>query len=110
VGEIVRIDTHDVPWFDYKDDASDGPPPIRVKPLTRGRSGVPPVQFVEYAAGHEDPMHSHDTDEIFVVVEGEIQLEGITNGAGSIVFVPRDTEYAVKAGPDGARYYRIVTS
>ena len=30
--------------------------------------------------------------------------------AGSIVFVPRETEYAVKAGPEGARYYRIVTS
>jgi quercetin dioxygenase-like cupin family protein len=107
---IYRVDQADVPWFEYQDEAWDGPPPIRVKPLTRGHEGVPPVQFVEYAAGHEDPMHSHDTDEIFLVVEGEIQLEGISNGPGNIVFVPRDTQYAVKAGPEGARYYRIVTS
>ena len=108
---IYRIDHNDVPWFEYREDAgTDGPPPVRVKPLTRDQRGVPPVQFVEYAPGHEDPVHSHDTDEIFVVVEGEIWLEGTSNGPGSIVFIPRDTEYAVRAGTEGARYYRVVTS
>jgi quercetin dioxygenase-like cupin family protein len=82
-----------------------------VKPLTRSAEGdgVPPVQYVEYAAGHVDPVHSHDTDEFFIVVDGELWLDDDNeNGPGSVVFIPRHTEYAVRAGANGVRYYRVV--
>ena len=98
---IFRINEHDVPWFEYD-------PAIRVKALTRNVPGVPPVQFVEYGPGHTDPVHSHDTDEFFIVTEGELFLEGDANGPGSVVFIPRDTEYAVRAGAEGVRYFRVV--
>ncbi|HEY1740572.1 MAG TPA: cupin domain-containing protein [Acidimicrobiia bacterium] len=92
-------------WFDYE-------PGIRVKALTRGHAGVAATQYVDYGPGHADPVHSHDTDEVFVVVDGEIAIEGMdgATGPGGIVFIPRDTEYAVRAGPGGARYFRIVVS
>ena len=104
---IVHIDGKAVPWFEYG--AADGAPaPIRVKALTARQVGVPPMQYVEYAPGHTDPVHHHDTDEFFIVTDGEIRLASDWHGAGSVVFVPKDTDYAVEAGPEGARYYRVV--
>jgi quercetin dioxygenase-like cupin family protein len=109
VGEIFQVDANDLPWIEY-DQAldADGRPQIRVKAVTMDQPDIPPVQFVEYAAGTTDPMHSHRTDEFFIVVEGSIRLGDVESGAGSVVFVPRDTEYAVQAGADGARYFRVV--
>ena len=98
---IFRINESDVPWFEYEK-------AIRVKALTRNVAGVPPVQFVEYGPGHTDPMHSHDTDEFFIVTEGELYVDDTANGPGSVVFIPRDTEYAVRAGDAGVRYFRVV--
>src|SRR2546430_1930484 len=80
----------------------------RVKALTRHEPNVPPVQYVEYGPGHTDPLHSHETGEFFIVTEGELWLDDVANDAGSIVFIPRNTEYAVRAGAAGVRYFRVV--
>ncbi|HEY3831407.1 MAG TPA: cupin domain-containing protein [Acidimicrobiia bacterium] len=105
MGSIFRVNEADVAWFDYE-------PGIRVKALTRGQAGVAATQYVEYGPGHTDPVHSHETDEVFVVIDGEVTLDGMdgASGPGGIVFIARDTEYAVRAGPQGARYFRIVVS
>src|SRR5256714_5562166 len=109
MGVIFRVDEHDVPWFEYKEAiGADGTPQVRVKALTRHEPDVPPVQYVEYAPGHTDPLHSHETGEFFIVTEGELWLDDVANGAGSIVFIPRNTEYAVRAGAAGVRYFRVV--
>jgi quercetin dioxygenase-like cupin family protein len=109
VGEIFQVNEHDVPWMDYEEAVDEhGRPQIRVKPLTLNQTGVPPVQYVEYRPGHTDPVHSHKKDEFFIVVEGSIWLDDVENGAGSIVFIPRLTEYAVRAGDAGSRYFRVV--
>jgi quercetin dioxygenase-like cupin family protein len=105
MASIFRINEDDLEWFDFA-------PGIRVKPLTRGRADVPSMQYVEYGPGHTDPVHSHDTDEVFVVIAGELCVEGIEgcSGPGGVVFIPRDTPYAVSAGPVGVRYFRLVVS
>jgi quercetin dioxygenase-like cupin family protein len=54
-------------------------------------------------------VHRHDTGEVFVVIEGEIWLDEARNGPGSVVYIAPDTDYAVRAGDEGARYFRIVT-
>jgi quercetin dioxygenase-like cupin family protein len=109
VSAIFRINPNDLPWVEYQESADDrGKAQIRVKALTMATSDVPPVQFVEYAPGHTDAVHRHQTDEFFIVTEGSLWLEGIENPEGSVVFIPRDTDYAVRAGDKGARYYRVV--
>jgi hypothetical protein len=102
---IFRVNEAELAWYDYE-------PAIRVKGLTRDRSDVPSMQYVEYGPDHTDPVHSHDTDEVFVVTIDELWLEGLdgASGPGSVVFIPRDTRYAVRAGPQGVRYFRIVVS
>ena len=106
---IFQVNENDVPWIDYEASAdAAGRVQIRVKPLTLDARDVPPVQYVEYAAGCTDPVHSHREDEFFIVVEGSLWLEGVESRAGSIMFIPRETEYAVRAGDAGARYFRVV--
>lgn len=106
---IFRVDENALPWIDYRGSADpDGNVGVRVKALTVHERGVPPMQYVEYAPGHTDPVHSHDTDEVFIVSEGELWLADAASGPGSVVFIRRDTEYAVRGGAEGVRFFRIV--
>ena len=66
------------------------------------------MQYVEYAPGHADSVHRHDTGEVFVVTQGSFELGDTVSGAGAVVYVPRDTDYALVAGPEGVRFFRIV--
>jgi hypothetical protein len=52
------------------------------------------------------------TDEVFVVIAGQLRVEGREgcSGPGGVVFMPRDTPYAVSGGPEGVRYFRLVVS
>jgi quercetin dioxygenase-like cupin family protein len=109
MGAIFQVNQADVRWMDYEESVdADGRPQIRVKPLTLDATGVPPVQYVEYGPGHTDPVHSHKSDEFFIVVEGELWLDDVVSGPGSVVFIPRHTEYAVRGGAEGVRYFRVV--
>ena len=109
---IFCRDEHDLPWSTYESaDAADaGMTAIRYKALSYGRRDVPSMTYIEYAPGCTDPVHKHDTGEVFVVIEGEIWLDDARNGPGSVVYIAPDTDYAVRAGDEGARYFRIVTA
>jgi quercetin dioxygenase-like cupin family protein len=107
VGEIFQINENEVPWAEYAE-AGGERAQIRYKALTLDAAGVPPVQYVEYAPGHTDPVHRHKTGEFLVVTDGELWLDDTANGPGSIVFVPRDTDYAVRGGAEGVRFFRVV--
>ena len=104
---IVRVDEHDLPWADYTGAA---PGRVRVKAITPRGSGAPPVQYVEYAPGHRDGLHRHDEDEVFLITAGEVSIGDAVNGPGSMVFIPRHTEYEMCAGTDGVRFFRVVTA
>ena len=66
------------------------------------------VQFIEYAPDHSDPVHRHDEGEVFVITEGELWVNDARNGPGSIICIPRSTDYAVRSGAEGARFFRVV--
>jgi len=94
-------------WSDYT--SKDGPAAIRFKALTLGTPGVPPVQYIEYGPGQTDPVHRHDEGEFFIVTSGEMWLDDQKTGPGGVVFIPADTDYAIRAGDDGVQYFRVVT-
>jgi quercetin dioxygenase-like cupin family protein len=48
--------------------------------------------------------HAHDADEIIYVVAGQLVLGNRTLRAGSSVFIPANTLYSFRAGPDGLRF------
>lgn len=100
--EIFCADEHDLAWADYGDDG------IRVKALTVGADAVTRVQYIEYPPDHGDAMHRHDEGEVFVVTDGELWLDDARYGPGSVLCIPSDVDYAVRSGPHGARYFRVV--
>jgi quercetin dioxygenase-like cupin family protein len=93
-------------------DAGDQSDAIRVKALSMLGTDVPSMQYVDYPPGYVDPVHSHDTGEWFIVVAGEMRFTDDADDPalvpGGAVFIPKDTPYAVHAGDDGVRYFRIV--
>lgn len=106
---VFCIDEHDVPWVDIDRGTGDGDG-IRVKSLTHGVETATRVQYIEYPPDHVDPRHRHDEGEVFVVTDGELWLDGVRYGPGSILCIPRDVDYSVRSGPHGARYFRVVVS
>jgi hypothetical protein len=90
---IFCVDEHDLEWSSYEgaDAAAAGMAAIRYKALSYGRRDVPSMTYIEYAPGCTDPVHD------------------ACNGPGSVVYIAPDTDYAVRAGDGGARYFRIVT-
>ena len=104
---IFHVNEDEVEWSTYANDG--GPTPIRFKALTYGAKGVPSMQYIEYAPGHADSVHQHDVGEFFIVMSGELWLDEEKAGPGGVFFIPANTDYAVRAGAEGARYFRVVT-
>jgi quercetin dioxygenase-like cupin family protein len=102
VTSILRVDEAEIPWSDYE------PGEIRVKMISGHDGPAPPMQYVEYAPGHSDNVHSHGEGEVFVVMAGEVILGDTVNGPGTIVYIPSGVEYAMRGGDIGARFLRIV--
>ena len=96
--------------------AADGRYDLKAKAVIACAGGFQanPEMRARYLAGFTDMMKvrgsKHDTGEVFVVIEGEIWLDEARNGPGSVVYIAPDTDYAVRAGAEGARYFRIVTA
>ena len=106
---IIQVAEDQLAWADYVERGSAGEPSgVRFKTLTARDTDAPPMQYVEYAPGHSDSVHHHDTGEVFVVTQGSFELGDTVSGAGAVVYVPRDTDYALVAGPEGVRFFRIV--
>lgn len=105
---IVQVDGPAIPWAEYQL-PGDLPSEIRVKRLLPGEPETPAVQYVEYGPGQTDPVHHHSTGELFLVTEGELWLDETCTGPGGVIYIPADTDYAVRAGDAGARYFRVVT-
>jgi quercetin dioxygenase-like cupin family protein len=54
--------------------------------------------------GLEVGTHAHADDEIVYVVDGELHVGRRVCGPGSSFFVPGNTLYGFRAGPEGCRY------
>ena len=51
--------------------------------------------------------HSHDEDEIILVVEGELRAGSHVVGAGGSMYVEGGTVYSFRAGPEGLRFFNF---
>ncbi len=54
------------------------------------------------------PVHSHPFNEMFYVLEGEIEIGGNRYGTGTCIYIPRDVEYGPTLAPKGGRVLRYV--
>jgi quercetin dioxygenase-like cupin family protein len=72
--------------------------------LHHGLPGRLQLFEIRLEPGLEIGTHAHADDEIVAVVEGELHVGRRVCGAGSSIFIPGNTLYGFRAGPDGCRY------
>jgi hypothetical protein len=67
--------------------------------------------LVEVRASPDKPAtaHAHETDEIVYVLEGELVIGRRVFGPESAVFIPANTLYSFRVGPEGVRYLNMRT-
>jgi quercetin dioxygenase-like cupin family protein len=107
----------DVPW---PDEGESGAPKALVeeakrkgakrKFLARGEGGFH-SQYAEFPAGYTVPMHSHDHDELIVLLEGSCTMlgEGPTLGANDSMVLTAGHQYGFTAGPNGMCFMTVRT-
>jgi quercetin dioxygenase-like cupin family protein len=79
----------------------------RRKFLARGEGGFF-SQYSEFPAGYTVPGHSHDHDEMIVVLEGSCTMsDGRVLGTYDSVVLHAGFEYGFTAGPDGMVFLTI---
>jgi hypothetical protein len=79
----------------------------RRKFLARGEGGFF-SQYSEFPAGYTVPGHSHDHDEMIVVLDGSCTMsDGRVLGTFDSVVLHARFEYGFTAGPDGMRFLTI---
>ena len=107
----------DIPW---PDEGTSGAPRELVeearrkgakrKFLARGEGGFH-SQYSEFPAGYTVPMHSHDHDELIVLLEGSCTMlgDGPTLAARDSMVLTAGHEYGFTAGPGGMAFMTIRT-
>jgi quercetin dioxygenase-like cupin family protein len=59
------------------------------------------LSLVSLKSGFVQPRHSHDSDCLYYVLSGSLQLGARTLNQGDGFFVPADAAYTYEAGPEG---------
>lgn len=80
---------------------------VRRKQVTEGEVGVY-THIVELPAGYEVPRHSHDHDEMIVVLDGSLTMvDGPELGPSDVALLKAGLAYGFTAGPDGLRFLNV---
>jgi quercetin dioxygenase-like cupin family protein len=74
--------------------------PILLQVVSDGLRGNPYVHLTEVPPRHHIAAHSHSEDEVTVVLSGVAIVDGTECGAGTILLIPADQEYAIDAGDE----------
>jgi quercetin dioxygenase-like cupin family protein len=62
------------------------------------------AQIVRMPAGFEAPVHSHDHEEVFMVLEGDCTFDGEPMGRFDMTVVAANEAYGFVAGADGLAF------
>lgn len=103
---VVAVDVAKVEWKRPKQ--PDGAPKGLTYCVALETYGAPVVQMSTYEPGWTEPRHRHLEDELLLMTQGELTIEGTPHVAPTVVYVPRGVLYGpLTAGPDGATFYRV---
>jgi quercetin dioxygenase-like cupin family protein len=86
---------------------ADGEPDVRFKLFSTGAPAVPTGQLIDYEPGHIEALHSHEEDEIFYILSGELEIGDIKAKAGMLVYIEAGTKYGPSTNESGCRFLRL---
>ncbi len=79
--------------------------------LHRSKEGEGPSMMIRHWGPDTDiPIHSHSFNEMFYVLEGEIEVGGTTYPAGSCIYIEKGTPYGPTRAPKGGKVLRYAES
>jgi quercetin dioxygenase-like cupin family protein len=73
--------------------------------VTKGEAG-PEMMIRHWGPDTNIPVHSHPFHEMFYVLEGEIEIGGITYSAGACIYIEKGTPYGPTRAPKGGQVLR----
>ena len=106
---ISVVDTTNLEWHDVSDPGHGrvaGQPRVRYKYFATEMPSVPAGQLVRYEAGHADRLHSHEEDEVFIILEGSLVINDGEVPTGGLAFIGGGTTYAART-VNGCTYLRL---
>ena len=72
------------------------------------RKSIPTIGEIWATSDHAVEQHVHDSDEMFYILSGAIEINGRRLGANDAVFIPRGTSYSARVLADeGSHVLRI---
>lgn len=105
--EFLAIDCETLPWNQAVLPNGD-PKGVQYRRVIGGGDGLPQVHLNRYEPHWTEARHRHAEDEVLILLEGEIEIEGAVHRAPAVVFVGRGTLYGpLTAGPNGVVFYRV---
>ncbi len=69
-------------------------------------NGSPTIQIRHWGPETDIPVHHHPFNEMFYVLEGEIEFGGIVYGPGSCIYIDKGTDYGPTRAPKGGTVLR----
>jgi quercetin dioxygenase-like cupin family protein len=78
--------------------------------LHRSEPEGPSVMIRHWGPDTDIPIHSHPFNEMFYVLEGEIEIGGAVYTAGSCIFIEKGTPYGPTRAPKGGKILRYAES
>lgn len=70
--------------------------------------GATSIMIRYWGPGTDLPVHSHPFNEMFYVLEGEIEMGDTVYKTGSCIFIPKDVPYGPTRAPKGGTVLRYV--
>jgi quercetin dioxygenase-like cupin family protein len=75
-----------------------------------GEKQEPSIMIRHWGPETNIPPHSHPFNEMFYVLEGEIEIAGTTYKAGSCIYIPKGFSYGPTRAPKGGKVLRYAES
>lgn len=105
---FIAVDVEALPWIKAERPWTSGDDGLRFRTIFEGGPDLPNVHLTEYTPGWVEPRHRHAEDEVLLIVQGELIVDGNAHRAPSALFVGIGTLYGpLTAGPEGARFFRV---
>ncbi|MDB5430847.1 MAG: Cupin 2 conserved barrel domain protein [Caulobacter sp.] len=105
---VIAIDVDALPWIKPARPTDPPDPTIRYRTIFEGGEGLPQTHLSHYSPGHTEARHRHPEDEVLMLFEGELNIEGALHRAPSVLYISRGTLYGpLTAGPEGAKFFRV---
>jgi quercetin dioxygenase-like cupin family protein len=73
--------------------------------VSPGESG-PEMMIRHWGPDTDIPVHSHPYHEMFYVLDGEVEIGGVTYGAGACIYIEKGTPYGPTRAPKGGKVLR----